>query len=143
MKTTILKTFLAITLILFLAVLYLFRQESEMNRKLNEEIIQLKKEKIFVLSEHEECLKHKEMSLKRELIDKYIDSMIVLVNKIEKGTNPSEKELSDFNDRVNFILENVELAGVSKEEATQYLLFVSSARKSIEQYVNGNSGKKE
>ncbi|HOB71038.1 MAG TPA: hypothetical protein PLD55_00910 [bacterium] len=143
MKTTILKTFLAITLILFLAVLYLFRQESEMNRKLNEEIIQLKKEKIFVLSEHEECLKHKEMSLKRELIDKYIDSMIVLVNKIEKGTNPSEKELSDFNDRVNFILENMELAGVSKEEATQYLLFVSSARKSIEQYVNGNSGKKE
>ena len=83
------------------------------------------------------------MSLKRELIDKYIDSMIVLVNKIEKGTNPSEKELSDFNDRVNFILENMELAGVSKEEATQYLLFVSSARKSIEQYVNGNSGKKE
>ncbi|HPA55935.1 MAG TPA: hypothetical protein PLT70_00730 [bacterium] len=143
MKTTILKTFLAITLILFLAVLYLFRQESEMNRKLNEEIIQLKKEKIFVLSEHEECLKHKEMSLKRELIDKYIDSMIVLVNKIEKGTNPSEKELSDFNDRVNFILENMEFAGVSKEEATQYLLFVSSARKSIEQYVNGNSGKKE
>ncbi|HNW15137.1 MAG TPA: hypothetical protein PLW37_01375 [bacterium] len=143
MKTTLLKTFLAITLILFLAVLYLFRQESEMNRKLNEEIIQLKKEKIFVLSEHEECLKHKEMSLKRELIDKYIDSMIVLVNKIEKGTNPSEKELSDFNDRVNFILENMELAGVSKEEATQYLLFVSSARKSIEQYVNGNSGKKE
>jgi hypothetical protein len=114
-----------------------------MNRKLNEEIIQLKKEKIFVLSEHEECLKHKEMSLKRELIDKYIDSMIVLVNKIEKGTNPSEKELSDFNDRVNFILENMELAGVSKEEATQYLLFVSSARKSIAQYVNGNSGKKE
>jgi len=143
MKTTLLKTFLAITLILFLAVLYLFRQESEMNRKLNEEIIQLKKEKIFVLFEHEECLKHKEMSLKRELIDKYIDSMIVLVNKIEKGTNPSEKELSDFNDRVNFILENMELAGVSKEEATQYLLFVSSARKSIEQYVNGNSGKKE
>jgi hypothetical protein len=37
----------------------------------------------------------------------------------------------------------MELAGVSKEEATQYLLFVSSARKSIEQYVNGNSGKKE
>ncbi|HPM45907.1 MAG TPA: hypothetical protein PLW78_05370 [bacterium] len=143
MKTTLLKTFLAITLILLLAVTYLFRQESEMNRKLNEEIIQLKKEKIFVLSEHEECLKHKEMSLKRELIDKYIDSMIVLVNKIEKGTNPSEKELSDFNDRVNFILENMELAGVSKEEATQYLLFVSSARKSIEQYVNGNSGKKE
>jgi hypothetical protein len=143
MKTKILMMSLIAAVVLFLAVLYLFRQERETNIKLNDEIIQLKKEKIFVLSEHEECLKHKEMSLKRELIDKYIDSMIVLVNRIEKGTAPSEKELSDFNDRVNFILENMEHAGVSKEEATQNLLFISSAKKAIEPYVTKDHDKKE
>jgi hypothetical protein len=143
MKSTLLKASLMITVVLFLAVLYLFRQEYEMNGKLNDEIIQLKKEKIFVLSEHEECLKHKEMTLKKELIGKYIDSMIVLINRIEKGTPPSQKELSDFNDRVDFILDNMEPAGLSKDEAAQNLLFISSAKKSIDPYVNKNEDKKE
>jgi hypothetical protein len=143
MKTKILMMSLIAAVVLFLAVLYLFRQERETNIKLNDEIIQLKKEKIFVLSEHEECLKHKEMSLKRELIDKYIDSMIVLVNRIEKGTVPSQNELSDFNDRVNFILENMQHAGISKEKATQNLLFINSAKKAVEPYIGKNQDKSE
>lgn len=143
MNTKILMMSLIAAVVLFIAVLFLLKQEREINSSLNDEIIQLKKEKIFVLSEHEECLKHKEMSLKRELIDKYIDSMIVLVNRIEKGTDPSEKELSDFNDRVNFILENMEHSDISKEEATQNLLFISSAKKAVEPYIRKNQDKPE
>lgn len=97
----------------------------------SEEIEKLKKDKIVLLAEHEECLKHKELSLKKELINRYLDSMILLVNKIEKGEKATEKELSDYEDRREFIIENLKLLNLTNEEIEQYLLFISSADKTV------------
>lgn len=102
---------------------------------LKNEISTLKKEKISLLAEHEECLKHKEKALKRELVAKYIDSMVSLVNRIEKGDVPTKTDISNFLDRTGFILENIGVIDISKEEAAQYLTYMNAAKNSIDPFI--------
>lgn len=141
MNSTVLKVFCAVSSALFLATLFFLSVQIKEKNQTKEEIKQLKAEKMIFLSEHAECLRHKETVLKKELFEKYIDSMIQLVNKIESGTKPSETELLNFNDRMEFVVENIEHLEFSKNETAQYLIFLSSAKKSVEQFTTG--GKEE
>ena len=53
---------------------------------MEDEINKLKAEKVELLSEHEECLAYKEKSLRKELVTKYLDSIMLLLNNMEKGS---------------------------------------------------------
>lgn len=108
---------------------------------MEDEINRLKAEKIELLSEHEECLTYKEKSLKKELLSKYLDSIVILLNRIDAGHKPTEEEVSNFYDRTDFIIKNIDSAAVSKEETNLVLSFIDSARKTFETKINNPSGK--
>ena len=83
---------------------------------MEDEINKLKAEKIELLSEHEECLTYKEQSLKKELLTKYLDSIVIILNRIDAGHKPTKEEIDNFYDRTDFIIKNIGDAAVSKEE---------------------------
>ena len=99
---------------------------------MEEEINKLKAEKIELLSEHEECLTYKEQSLKKELLTKYLDSIVILMNRIDAGHIPTKEEIDNFYDRTDFIVKNIDSAAVSKEETNLVLTFIDSAKKTFE-----------
>jgi len=99
---------------------------------MEEEINKLKAEKIELMQEHEECLAYKEKSLKKELITKYLDSIMVLLNKMEKGYEPTQEETANFYDRIDFITKNIGSASVSKEETKLVMTFIESAKETFE-----------
>lgn len=101
---------------------------------LNAEIDNLKAEKITLLAQHEECLAYKEKSLKKELVAKYLDSMMALADKTEQGNQPTEEEIGRFYERANFILDNIKSIGISPEEAKLIISFVDSARKVVDSH---------
>ena len=96
------------------------------------EIASLKVEKIALLSEHEECLEYKEQSLRKELVSKYLDSMMALAKKSGEGYKPTEKEIADFYDRFDFITKNIGSVAISKEDSALILAFIDSAKKELE-----------
>ena len=101
---------------------------------LNGEITRLKEEKITLLAEHEECLAYKEKSLKKELVAKYLDSMMALASQAEQGNKPTEEETARFYDRANFILDHIKSIDISPEEAKLIISFVDSARKVLDSH---------
>lgn len=96
------------------------------------EIASLKVEKIALLSEHEECLEFKEQSLRKELVAKYLESMMALAKKSSEGYKPTEKEIADFYDRFDFITKNIGSVAISKEDSAVILSFIDSAKKELE-----------
>ena len=108
---------------------------------MEEEINKLKAEKIELLSEHEECLTYKEQSLKKELLTKYLDSIVILMNRIDAGHTPTKEEIDNFYDRTDFIVKNIDSAAVSKEEANLVLTFIDSAKKTFETKIQTVQGK--
>ncbi|MGI6394965.1 MAG: hypothetical protein ACOX2F_09630 [bacterium] len=141
MKQISLKTGLLVAAIFI--VFLLFLNEQNKNRELSSQVVELEKEKISLLSEYEECLRFKEVSLKKELVGKYIDSIVNLVDKVENGDSLSEKELLSFEERVDFILDNMEFADFSREESFQTLLFINSAKKLFEPFITAKKSKIE
>ena len=105
------------------------------------EINKLKAEKIELLSEHEECLTYKEQSLKKELLTKYLDSIVILMNRIDAGHTPTKEEIDNFYDRTDFIVKNIDSAAVSKEETNLVLTFIDSAKKTFETKIQTAQGK--
>ena len=121
--------FFAVAVLIFVTV-WVYKT----NTALKSEIKFLKQEKVKMLEEHEDCLKQKEVSLKKELIRKYVDSMIILRNKIDKGYVPVKQDLDNFFDRSEFILANLKVFEPSKEEITQHLVFISSMKGVLEAF---------
>lgn len=107
---------------------------------LESEINKLKRDKIELLQEHEECLTFKEQALKKELLSKYLESMMALLDKTEKGYKPSEKEIADFYERADFIIKNVNSIKISPEELNLVRIFIDSAKKTLDMHTK-NSGK--
>ena len=105
------------------------------NSRLNNEIEQLRSEKIKMLEDHGECLKYKEIALKKELIEKYMESMISLRNKIEQGYVPVKEDIGSFIDRSEYIVDNLEIYEPSKEKISQYLLFIGSMKTLLEPFI--------
>ena len=99
---------------------------------MEEEITQLKTEKIELMQEQEECLAYKEKSLRKELVTKYLDSIMALLNKMEKGYEPTKEDSENFYERTDFIAKNIDSVAVSKEEANLVLTFIDSAKKTFE-----------
>lgn len=108
---------------------------------MDDEINKLRAEKIELLSEHEECLTYKEKSLKKELLSKYLDSIVILLNRIDAGHKPTEDEIANFYDRTDFIAKNIDSAAVSKEETNLVLSFIDSAKKNFETKIKTASDK--
>ena len=137
------KIYLVITAAVLIALAASIGFNVSSNKKiasLESEINKLKRDKIELLSEHEECLTFKEQALKKELLSKYLDSMMALLNKTEKGYQPSEKELADFYERADFILKNVSSIKISPEELNLVRTFIDSARKTLDMHTK-NTGK--
>ena len=134
MKKILIPALLCISVFSLLCVGFQLKKISFQNK----EIDRLKTEKILLLAEHKECLAHKEKSLKKELVAKYLDSIMALADKAEHGNQPTEEEIGRFYDRANFILENMESIDVSPEEAKLIISFVDSARKVIDLKVPEN-----
>ena len=99
---------------------------------MEDELNKLRGEKITLMQEHEECLTYKEQSLKKELMTKYLDSIVILMNKIDAGHTPTKEETANFYDRIDFIANNIGTAAVSKEETNLVLTFIDSAKKTFE-----------
>ena len=99
---------------------------------MEEEIAQLKAEKIELMQEQEECLAYKEKSLRKELVTKYLDSIMVLLNKMEKGYEPTREDSENFYERTDFIAKNINSLAVSQEETNLVLTFIDSAKKTFE-----------
>lgn len=99
---------------------------------MEEEIAKLKIEKIELMQEHEECLIYKEKSLRKELVTKYLDSVMLLLNKMEKGYEPTQEDTENFHERIDFITKNINSVAVSKEETNLVLSFIDSAKKTFE-----------
>ena len=108
---------------------------------MEDEINKLRAEKITLLSEHEECLTYKEQSLKKELLTKYLDSIVILMNRIDAGHTPTKEEIDNFYDRTDFIVKNIDSAAVSKEETNLVLTFIDSAKKTFETKIQTVQGK--
>ncbi|HNW81771.1 MAG TPA: hypothetical protein PKG52_02660 [bacterium] len=121
--------FFLVILLLFTLVFSIYK-----NSILKNEVAALKNEKIKLLEEHGECLKNKENTLKKELIGKYVESMIALRNKIEKGYVPDNKDMDNFFDRSNYIINNLEVYEPAKEEISQHLIFLSSMKSVLEPF---------
>lgn len=102
----------------------------------------LKKEKIALLTEHERCLNDKEESLKKELVGRYLDYMINLRNKIEGGYVPEPKEVEDFSDRSEFILDNMKLLKLTTEETTRHLTFLAKMGELVDEVLKKQPEKK-
>lgn len=117
-----------ITVVSIIAVVANMKKVSSMEDEINK----LKAEKIDLLSEHEECLTYKEQSLKKELLTKYLDSIVILLNRIDAGHKPTKEEIDNFYDRTDFIVKNIGTAAVSKEETNLVLTFIDSAKKTFE-----------
>lgn len=132
MKKIFVYILLLVSVVLLICTIFNLKKISSMD----EEILKLKEEKITLLSEHEECLAYKEQSLRKELIAKYLDSMMALVNKTENGYTPTEKDISVFNERADFILENIGSIKVSPEETGLVRSFVDSAKKTLYSHIN-------
>jgi uncharacterized protein YpmS len=116
-----------------LILLFFHVRALKSNSELQTSLKILKKEKIALLTEHEKCLNDKEASLKKELVDRYLDYMINLRNKIEDGYVPEKKEVKDFSDRSRFIIENMKLLELSTQEATQHLTFLAKMGRLVEE----------
>ena len=129
MKKILVPILVCISVVLLVCVVFQFKKIAS----LNEEIDGFRAEKIKLLAEHEECLAYKEKSLRKELIAKYLDSMMALASQAEQGKQLTEEETSKFYDRANFILDNIKSVDVSPEEAKLIISFVDSARKVIDQ----------
>lgn len=128
-KFLVVTVIISVGLVVSLALNFLYGSRIS---SLESEINKLKKDKIELLSEHEECLTFKEQALKKELLSKYLESMMALLDKTEKGYKPSEKEISDFYERADFIIQNVNSIKISKEELGLVRTFIDSAKKSLE-----------
>lgn len=129
------KSSVVIVLLLAAALIVSLCMNISQNKKLvseQEEVAQLRNEKLALLSEQEECLTYKEQSLKKELMAKYLDSIMMIANKAEKGEAPTDREKIDFYERATFILENIKTIGVSEEEINLVYAFIDSAKKTIE-----------
>ncbi|MBP5591217.1 hypothetical protein J6Y50_05090 [bacterium] len=122
------------------AVVYAAVSMKKMSAK-DAEIASLKAEKIALLSEHEECLTYKEQSLKKELLTKYLDSIVILLNRIDAGHMPTKDEIDNFYDRTDFIIKNIGSAAVSKEETNLVLTFIDSAKKTFETKIQASPEK--
>lgn len=129
------KTIIILISIGSLILLFFHIRTLQENKKLDIELSILKKEKIALLTEHETCLKDKEVSLKKELIGQYLDYMINLRNKIEDGYKPDKKELTNFTDRSKFIVENMKLLKLTAQETTQHLTFLAKMNKLVNEGV--------
>ena len=99
---------------------------------MEDEINKLKAEKVELLSEHEECLAYKEKSLRKELVTKYLDSIMLLLNNMEKGYEPTKEDTENFYERTDFIAKNIDSVAVSKKETELVLSFIDSAKKTFE-----------
>lgn len=128
-KTVLILLGLSDLLLVFFIVFLFYK-----NALLEKEVVDLKGERIRILEEHGECLKFKEISLKKELVEKYMESMISLRNKIEKGHVPDKGDLDSFFDRSGYIIDNLEIYEPSKEKITQYLLFIGSMKTLLEPF---------
>jgi len=100
---------------------------------LEEETARLKAEKIELMQEQEECLAYKEKSLRKELVTKYLDSIMLLLNKMEKGYEPTKEDNENFYERAGFIVKNIGSVAVSNEETNLVLTFIESAKKRLKQ----------
>jgi hypothetical protein len=98
------------------------------NISMTKEVEKINSEKLSSLVELEECLHQNEKLLKKELIERYADSMIRLRNKIEEGYTPDQEEIAGFFDRTEFIISNLGLIDLPQEKASQYVFFVESMR---------------
>ena len=99
---------------------------------MEKEIATLKDEKIELMQEHEECLTYKEKSLRKELVTKYLDSIMLLLNNMEKGYEPTKEDTENFYERTDFIAKNINSVAVSKEETNLVMTFLDSAKKTFE-----------
>ena len=99
---------------------------------MEKEIATLKAEKIELMQEHEECLTYKEKSLRKELVTKYLDSIMLLLNNMEKGYEPTKEDTENFYERTDFIAKNINSVAVSKEETNLVMTFLDSAKKTFE-----------
>ena len=99
---------------------------------MEDELNKLRGEKIELMKEHEECLAYKEQSLRKELLKKYLDSIMSLLDKMEAGYEPTKEETVNFYDRIDFIEKNINSVEVSKAETGLVLTFIDSAKKTFE-----------
>ncbi len=127
---------LTAAVVLLISTVFSLKKVSSMDDEIN----RLKAEKLELLSEHEECLVYKEKSLKKELLSKYLDSIVILLNRIDAGHQPTEEEIANFYDRTDFIVKNIDSASVSKEETNLVLSFIDSAKKTFETKIKTPSG---
>ncbi|MBP5406531.1 hypothetical protein J6Z19_05205 [bacterium] len=134
MKKIFIFILLVVSIFLLACIAFNLRKISS----LNEEIYNLKNEKVMLLAEHEKCLLYKEKSLKKELIAKYLDAMMALADKTEQGYKPTEEETATFYERADFIVENINSIEVSQEEAKLIISFVDSAKKILDLTVSKN-----
>jgi len=128
MKKQFVRIVLLILAVVSVVSIYSVSRYSKKSFELEKENEKLNLERLSTLMELEECLKHNEKLLKRELIEKYVDSMINLRNKIDAGYVPSDEEISHFFDRTEFIISNMEDVGISNEKSRQYIYFIESMR---------------
>ncbi len=122
---------LAITSVISLSLWY---RSTLINLELEKKIEHSDLERISTLAELERCLIQNQKYLKKELIDKYLESMINLRNKIDGGYTPTEKDISNFFERSEFIISNLSLLKLSKDKAMQYISFIESSQNLLKSF---------
>lgn len=128
MKNNTASIIIAILAIICAVLIFLNYTLKKENSGLKDGVKTLTSEKIAAFVELEECLRQNEKFLKKELVDRYTDSLIALRNKVENGYIPADEEIKNFFDRTEFIISNIEFLDLSTEKASQYVYFIESMR---------------
>ncbi len=114
----------------------IFGQLSTIKKELaitKDELIVQKKEHVKTLEELKKSLEENAVCLKRDLVRRYLDYILELRNKIDSGFQTEKSDADEFTKRADFIVENLGTLELSNAEATLYLSFISSLRKTIEE----------
>jgi len=93
-------------------------------RRAAAEIERLKAEQVKLMEDYRASLEENHKLLTQSLAERYFDALILLRNRIEQGYTPTDEERQKALDRANFIVENMGVLDLPKEEAELRLRFI-------------------
>ena len=80
---------------------------------------------LSVMNDHEKCLKKQEAQLRLKLIHSYIQSLSSVQVKMDEGIVIDASEQKKLMTRISYIIENMALLELKKDDSADLLLFLS------------------
>ena len=80
---------------------------------------------LSIMNDHEKCLKKQETQLRLKLVHSYIQSLSSVQVKLDEGVAVETFEREKLMVRISYIIENMALLELKKDDSADLLLFLS------------------